>query len=136
MIRHVLVAVVALAVSAGAAGAQTKIENVPIKPTPASDGKKMFETYCAACHGKEGRGNGPAAPALTKAPADLTKISARNSGTFPETKVKRYIEGLDEVPSHGSRDMPMWGGLFDSLNRDNTQMRINALAVYLKSIQQ
>jgi mono/diheme cytochrome c family protein len=96
----------------------------------------MFDTYCAVCHGKEGKGNGPAAASLTKTPADLTKISARNGGTFPEVRVKRYIEGLDEVPAHGTRDMPMWGGLFNSLSRDTAQIRIQALASHLKSMQQ
>ena len=135
MIKYVLVAVVILAVSAGAAGAQTKIEKGPIKQTPASNAKMMFDTYCAVCHGKEGKGNGPAAASLTKAPADLTKISARNGGTFPEVKVRRYIEGLDEVPAHGTRDMPMWGDLFKSLNRDTAAIRVEALAQYLKGMQ-
>ena len=96
----------------------------------------MFDTYCAVCHGKEGKGNGPAASALAKVPADLTRISARNGGTFPEVRVRRYIEGLDEVAAHGTRDMPMWGDLFRSLNRDTAQIRVAALADYLKSLQQ
>ena len=87
-------------------------------------------------HGKEGKGNGPAASALAKVPADLTRISARNGGTFPEVRVRRYIEGLDEVAAHGTRDMPMWGDLFRSLNRDTAQIRVAALADYLKSLQQ
>jgi mono/diheme cytochrome c family protein len=136
MIRYVLVAIVTLAVSAGAAGAQPKIQKGPIKPTPASDAKKMFDTYCAVCHGKEGKGNGPAAASLTKVPADLTKIAARNGGTFPEVKIRRYIEGLDEVPAHGTRDMPMWGDLFKSLNRDTAAIRVEALAQYVKTMQQ
>ncbi len=136
MVRHVLVAVVVLAVSAGAALAQPRIEKGPIKPTPASDPKLMFNTYCAVCHGSEGKGNGPAAASLTKVPADLTRISARNGGTFPEVRVRRYIEGLDEVPAHGTRDMPMWGGLFNALSRDTAQIRVAALAGYLKSLQQ
>ena len=136
MIRHVLVAAVILVMSAGAASAQPKIEKAPIKPTSASDAKTMFSTYCAVCHGKEGKGNGPAAAALSKVPADLTKISARNGGTFPGTKVKRYIEGLDELAAHGSRDMPMWGDLFKSLSRDTAQIRVEALAEYLKAMQQ
>ncbi len=135
MIRHVFVALVALAFSAGLAVAQPKVEKAPIKPTPASDAQGMFFNYCAVCHGGTGVGDGPAASALTKAPADLTRISARNGGQFPEVKVKRYIEGLDEVAAHGSRDMPMWGDLFRSLNRDTAQIRIQALADYLKSIQ-
>ena len=87
-------------------------------------------------HGTEGKGNGPAATALAKVPADLTRISALNGGTFPEVRVRRYIEGLDEVAAHGSRDMPMWGSLFNSLSRDTAQLRIAALAGYLKSLQQ
>ena len=136
MIRHVLGAIVVLAFSTGVAVAQPKIEQTPIKAIPATDAKAMFNSYCAVCHGKEGIGNGPAATALKKAPADLTKISARNGGKFPETKVRRYIEGADELSAHGSRDMPVWGGLFNSLNRDTAQLRVAALADYLKSIQQ
>ena len=136
MIRSVFIAVVTVALSAGAAGAQTKVERGPIKPTPASDAKKMFDTYCAVCHGKDGKGTGPASKSLTKVPADLTKISARNGGTYPEVKVRRYIEGLDEVAAHGTRDMPMWGDLFKSLNRDTAAIRIEALAEYLKTMQQ
>jgi mono/diheme cytochrome c family protein len=135
MKRHVLVAVVVLAVSAGAAGAQTRIEKGPIKPTSPTNAQRMFDTYCAVCHGKDATGNGPAAKALAKAPADLTRISARNNGTFPDIRVRRYIEGLDEVPAHGTRDMPMWGSLFRSLSRDTAQIRIAALSDYLKSLQ-
>lgn len=135
MVRRMLVAIVTLAVSAGAAQAQT-VKKEPIKPTSAADAKTMFETYCAVCHGKDGKGTGPAAKALAKAPADLTKLSARNGGTFPDVHVRRFIEGLDEVAAHGSRDMPMWGDLFRSLNRDTAQIRIAGLAEYLKAMQQ
>jgi len=50
--------------------------------------------------------------------------------------VKRYIEGLDEVAAHGSRDMPMWGELFRSLSRDTAQIRVQALSDYVKGLQQ
>ena len=136
MIKYLLAAIVTFGVASGAALAQTKIERVPIKPTPASDAKQMFDSYCAACHGKEGRGDGPAAKALTKAPADLTKIAARNGGTFPDVRVRRYIEGADEVAAHGTRDMPMWGTLFQSLSRDSAQIRVAALSEYIKTMQQ
>jgi cytochrome c553 len=135
MARHILVALAALTLTAGAAGAQTKVEKAPIKPTAASDAATMYTTYCAVCHGKEGKGDGPAAKALTKVPADLTKLSERNKGQFPEVRVRRYIEGADEVAAHGSRDMPMWGDLFRSLNRDTAQIRVEALAEYLQAMQ-
>lgn len=112
-------------------------EPSPLRATSASDAKQMFTTYCATCHGKEGRGDGPAAKSLKKAPADLTKISARNGGTFPLIKVRQYIEGIDEVPAHGSRDMPIWGSLFIGLDKDPglKELRVTNLADYLKSIQ-
>lgn len=135
IIRVVVVAWALLLVPAAVAMAQPKIEKGPIARTPASDPKGMFDSYCAVCHGKEGVGNGPAAPALTKAPADLTRISARNGGTFPEVRVKRYIEGADEVLAHGTRDMPMWGELFRSLDRNTAALRVQALSDYLKSLQ-
>jgi cytochrome c553 len=136
MIRQVSVGIMVLLLSAGTAAAQAKVEKVPIKPVPASDAKKMFNSYCAACHGTSAEGDGPAAASLKKQPADLTRISARNGGTFPEVKVKRYIEGLDDIAAHGSRDMPMWGDLFRSIGRDSAELRVQALSDYLKSLQQ
>lgn len=136
MVRRVLVGVAVFSLWAAAAHAQPQIKKEAIKPVAASDAAAMFQSYCAACHGKAAKGDGPAAAALKKAPADLTKISARNGGTYPEVQVKRYIEGLDEVPSHGSRDMPMWGELFRALSRDTAQIRVQALSDYLKGIQQ
>lgn len=136
MIRPVLVAAVCFACSAGTAVAQPAIKQGPITKVPISDAPLMFNTYCAVCHGKTGIGNGPAASSLTKVPADLTKISARNGGNFPDVRVRRYIEGLDEVAAHGTRDMPMWGGLFNALSRDSARLRVAALADYVKSLQQ
>jgi mono/diheme cytochrome c family protein len=130
---------VVLIVAAGLAGAQTKIEKVPITRTSPTDGKQMFDMYCAACHGKDAKGTGPAAAALKTTPADLTRIAARSGGKFPEVRVKRYIEGLDEVAAHGTRDMPVWGPLFRSLDPGGAgtdQLRVQALTDYLKSLQQ
>jgi len=120
---------------AATAAAQPKIKTEPVKPVAASDAAGMFQSYCSACHGKDAKGNGPAAAAMTKKPADLTKISARNGGVFPDVKVARYIEGLDEVAAHGSRDMPVWGPVFRSLSKDTAEIRVSQLVAYLKSLQ-
>jgi mono/diheme cytochrome c family protein len=107
------------------------------KAPSAVDGKAMFDTYCTSCHGKEGKGDGPAAAALKKPPADLTRISARNNSTFPVEKIRRFIDGRENVASHGTRDMPVWGGLFIGVDRDSDmgKIRIANLAEYLRSIQ-
>jgi mono/diheme cytochrome c family protein len=136
----VVVALGALALSATFAAAQEKpkIKTGTIKNMPVDDGKAMFQEYCTPCHGKAGKGDGPAALALKKAPADLTKISARNGGVFPEVKINRFISGVDEVAAHGNRDMPVWGSLFKSLAPGTgiEQLRVKNLTDYLKTIQQ
>lgn len=135
MIRQFLVALTALALSASVAQAQPTVKKVPAQPA-AVDGKAMFDQYCAVCHGKEAKGNGPAAAALKKTPTDLTRISAQNGGAFPDLKVGRYLEGLDEVESHGTRDMPMWGNVFKSLDSpDTAKRRVFVLVEYLKGLQ-
>jgi mono/diheme cytochrome c family protein len=124
----------------GVAGAsQEKPQIVTTRPpvTDVSDGPGMFKAYCASCHGINGKGNGPAAKALKTAPADLTKISERNDGKFPDAKVRRYIEGLDEVAAHGSRDMPVWCDVLRGIDdRDQTTLRISALTAHIRSLQE
>jgi mono/diheme cytochrome c family protein len=128
--------VLAGALAAGAA-AQVKVEKTTVTRTSPSSGKEMFTEYCAVCHGAMGKGDGPAASALKKAPADLTQLTAKNGGKFPDIRVMRYISGEDAVAAHGTRDMPMWGEVFHSLNRDQgtTQLRISNLTDYVKGLQ-
>jgi mono/diheme cytochrome c family protein len=45
-----------------------EVKKAPAPVTSAASGSEMFISYCAACHGKYGKGNGPAATAL-KEPA-------------------------------------------------------------------
>jgi mono/diheme cytochrome c family protein len=139
--RLIVVAAVFMLALAGALAAQEKpkiIMQPPSQQISASDGPAMFQEYCAACHGKQGRGDGPAAVALKTVPADLTRISARNGGKFPGVKVRRYIEGLDEVAAHGNRDMPVWGKVLrgSSLDTASVQVRVENLARYIESLQQ
>jgi mono/diheme cytochrome c family protein len=136
--RAVLIATMFMLAFAAAVAAQEK-PKIVMQPPPqvaANDPQGMFREYCAACHGTEGKGNGPAAPALKTVPADLTRISARNGGQFPVVKVRRYIEGLDELPAHGSRDMPVWGQVMRGLGSDAAvKLRVEGLTRYIESIQ-
>lgn len=40
-----------------------------------ASGREMFLPYGASCHGKEAKGDGPAASVLKVAPADLTGLT-------------------------------------------------------------
>src|ERR1700733_11338902 len=37
-----------------------------------ADGRKLFETRCFVCHGRDGKGDGPSAIGLAEKPQDLT----------------------------------------------------------------
>jgi mono/diheme cytochrome c family protein len=111
------------------------IRNVPAMQTDAASGSEMFKSYCAACHGATGKGNGPAAPALKKSPADLTQLSARNNGKFP---TEHFVDMLQHGPitAHGSPDMPTWGPIFNALNNPLvTKLRIENLSTYVEGLQ-
>jgi mono/diheme cytochrome c family protein len=105
-------------------------------------GRQYFVRYCSACHGVEGRGHGPAAPALQPPPADLTRIAQRRGGRFPVAEITAYIDGRTVVPAHGRRDMPIWGERFgeivgrDELGEAVVRSHLRFLIAYLQSIQQ
>jgi mono/diheme cytochrome c family protein len=114
------------------------VKKGPVTPTSAASGEEMFKAYCAPCHGTNGKGDGPAAAALKKMPANLTELTQHNSGKFPEAKVHGAIKGDSNTLAHGSKDMPVWGTVFESLNRGDpgvVQLRISNLTKYIESIQ-
>ena len=134
----VILLLLCLALALGLNAQKTEIKQVSPTPTSPASGEQMFVTYCAVCHGKDGKSGGPAAPALKKTPANLTELSARNGGKFPELRVYNAIYGDVSMPSHGSKDMPVWGNVFSSMARGQdgqVQMRIANLTEYIKSIQ-
>ena len=109
----------------------------PVYTSPTS-GRQMYEAYCASCHGAEGKGDGPAVPALKVKPTNLTALSARNGGTFPAAHVATEIQGGAMTPAHGSKEMPVWGPIFMTMGGHSAaqvQLRIRNLTTYLESIQ-
>ena len=102
-------------------------------------GPDLFRAHCAACHGADGKGNGPVAAALKTKPTNLTVLAKNNGGTFPAERVQKFISA-DEPPlsSHGSREMPVWGPIFHQIedDRDFGNVRLQNLTKYLETIQQ
>jgi mono/diheme cytochrome c family protein len=117
-------------------GAKT-VKKVNAQPTATVNGADLFKEYCAVCHGTDAKGSGPAADALKKRPADLTQLTRKNNGSFPELHVMNYIKGEDIVAAHGTRDMPVWGPIFGSMssNQDLVQVRVYNLLKYIEGVQ-
>ncbi|MGB9465294.1 MAG: cytochrome c [Candidatus Acidiferrum sp.] len=114
------------------------VQKAPIEQTSPASGKEMFKTYCAACHGKDAKGAGPAAAELKTAPPDLTMLAKRHDGKFPGDYVANVLRNGAKAPAHGSSEMPVWGPLFASISGRDTQvvtMRIANLVRYLESLQ-
>ena len=114
------------------------IKKTTVTATSPASGKEMYLHYCASCHGKEGKGDGPAAVALKVPPKNLATMAARNGGKFPDFRVAGAIEGSDKVAAHGSRDMPIWGEVFNGMDPGGAataKLRIGNLTEYIKSIQ-
>jgi mono/diheme cytochrome c family protein len=136
-LRSALVVASLFGFTAAASYAQTQVKKEPIQMTSAASGSEMFNSYCAACHGKDAKGDGPAASSLKVPPADLTQMAVKNNGKFPADHVANELR-TGVAGAHGSNDMPVWGPLFSSVSgRDDAvvQMRISNLIRYIESLQ-
>jgi len=135
----ILAVISALAVAQQAPASSTpSLKHVPITNAPSNSGKEMFNSYCAVCHGKDAKGNGPAASAMKAPPTDLTLLAQKNGGKYPASHVAAVIRGEASTPSHGSQDMPIWGPLFSSISQGHegqVQQRITNLVSYIEGLQ-
>jgi hypothetical protein len=77
-------------------------------------GKREYTENCAACHGVSGKGDGPFAGIINQQVTDLTKLAKENNGTFPFVRVYEVIDGTREAKAHGTRDMPIWGSVYNA----------------------
>jgi mono/diheme cytochrome c family protein len=117
---------------------QTEIERPA--DTPVESGEEMYRTYCAVCHALDGKGGGPATPALRDQVPDLTTLSQRHGGKYPAQYVESVLRfGVARgSPAHGNKDMPIWGRAFASVPgtaKSTVTRRITNLTRYLETIQ-
>ncbi|MEK7668037.1 MAG: cytochrome c, partial [Gemmatimonadota bacterium] len=81
-------------------------------------GRDIYRARCAACHGPEGRGNGPAAAAMNPRPTDFAVAAQRNATTD---------SSVGEVIEHGRRSMPAFGRML-------TRVQMDSLIEYVKTL--
>lgn len=92
--------------------AKPNIKHVPSSYTNPSSGKEVFDAYCASCYGKDGKGDGPAAPALKTPATNLTTPAANYGGTFPATHISEMIQGDSTVPPTAAKTCPCGPSLY------------------------
>ncbi|MDU8946641.1 c-type cytochrome [Ovoidimarina sediminis] len=106
-------------------------------------GRTLYVQNCAACHGVDGRGDGPKGVGLNTPPADLTKIAARRDGMWPALEIMDILSGYSRniLPRE---DMPVVVNIldnemseFDPGNGEPILMptKLIAVAHYLESLQ-
>ncbi len=111
---------------------------IPIEKTDPTNGKAMFTSYCAPCHGADARGNGPAAGALKTQPTDLTGLAKSHNGKYPDNHIVSILRFGTDVRAHGSAAMPVWGQIFTKMTKLNSQekdLRTSNLSRYLETLQ-
>mgnify|MGYP000191304314 CR=1 FL=1 len=86
----------------------------------ADDAKTQYSTFCVACHGAEGKGDGAAGAALDPKPTDLTTSTLSDADTTKIIKEGGAAVGRSPL-------MAPWGS---ALNDD----QIKAMVTYLKSL--
>jgi len=114
------------------------IQHTTAANTSPASGQEMFVAYCATCHGKDAKGDGPAASALKVAPADLTALTKKYGGKYPTMKVTTVLTGQANLAAHGNTEMPVWGPIFFRMSQGNeseVQQRIANLNHYIESLQ-
>jgi mono/diheme cytochrome c family protein len=137
--RLLFIAIAAtFAIAAGFADQSSGKVIIPVGKTNPADGKQMYASYCAPCHGADARGNGPAAGALRQQPTDLTGLAKANHGKYPDTHIVSIMRFGVEVRAHGSPEMPVWGEIFGKMSKTNPQekdLRASNLSRYLETLQ-
>lgn len=135
---------VLLALLAPAAPPAARAQDEAIGQSPsllATSGEKLYVRYCAVCHARTGRGDGPFAGILRTQPADLTLIAARRGGTFPDAEIARFVDGRLVPAAHGTREMPVWGRWLGTPIAEGTtpdevaRGEVLAMIEYLKTLQ-
>ena len=112
----------------------------PVTPDQVVCFTELYRTNCSGCHGADGKGNGPAASSLKVPPTDLTQMARKHDGKFPANYLASTLKfgSGTAAGAHGSVDMPVWGPLFQSLDRfhdTSVQQRVSNLVGYVESIQ-
>ena len=139
MNQTIMVSALLLIVFAASSEGEPPANNVQTEMPDVASGKQTYMEYCAACHGDDGKGMGPAAAALKTPPPDLTTLAKRHAGKFPEEYVGEIVRFGKSIQAHGSTDMPIWGpivGAREKFSEVAVRRRIKNLCAFLATLQE
>jgi mono/diheme cytochrome c family protein len=86
-------------------------------------GEKIFQSRCFVCHGRDGRGLGPASSGLSQKPQDLTDPSWQRSVT--DDQIKTVIRAGGAIMGKSGAMPP---------NSDLTNEDLNSLLEYVRRL--
>lgn len=90
----------------------------------AAKGKEIYTKFCASCHGPNGKGDGPAAAALTPKPRNLA--DKKVIGSFTDDYLFKVIQGGGASVGK-SPLMPPWGGALKEEDIQNVITYVRSL---------
>jgi len=90
----------------------------------AKKGKEIYTKFCESCHGKGGKGDGPAAAALTPKPRNLA--DKKVIGSFTDDYLFKVIQGGGASVGK-SPMMPPWGGALKEEDIQNVITYVRSL---------
>jgi mono/diheme cytochrome c family protein len=78
------------------------LESMQMIPAPTTpSGAELYKKHCAVCHGNDLKGNGPAPYPFKDMTPDLTTLTIRHGGKFPDAYVSDVLRNGVVLPDHG-----------------------------------
>jgi mono/diheme cytochrome c family protein len=100
-------------------------ETPHVNTADAQQGETIFQTRCFVCHGREGKGNGPASTGLGATVRDLTSPSWQDS--TPDETIRSVVRNGGQAAG---------GSIAMAPNRDLSDAQIQSLVRYIRRLRQ
>jgi mono/diheme cytochrome c family protein len=131
----------AFAAEPGDAGVVIKQVPMTYQDVALKNGHEMYDNLCAVCHGATGRGDGPAAPALSTPVPDLTRFGAETGSKY-HAQLESVISGMNRTVHEDVVGMPLWFRELQYVRRDKfgrprtmyANLKIHSLAEYVEEL--
>jgi mono/diheme cytochrome c family protein len=115
---------------------ESPADRVRLSESGDSHQQQLFGAYCAACHGNDGKGGGPAAKVMRVKLPDLTVLSKTSGGLFPRSRVEQCIRATDrQPPASIAEGMPVWRPVSSHETAAGPADHAQDIAAYLETLQ-